>query len=266
MKNSRKLITTAIVFILSTGAFGSQLFAQQKNDSMAGKAGQLHISSTVRAGDVLLKPGMYEVQHFFEGTEVIVFTEMKMPGPFEKGRTMGDSIRREVARVKCNTEPVDRKWKNTRVILRINAEGEKEVSEVQIKGENVRHLFVTDTNSFASAQQEKDTRTVRTGKFHLGSSVIVGNTVLKPGMYQVQHVTQGVNHVIIFRIVRMGYRNNMGNETLGEEVARVKSRIEPVGKSWKETKLHLERNNSGQRVAREVQIAGEDVLHKLSQS
>lgn len=38
MKNSRKLITTAISLILSIGTLGSQLFAQQKNASMVGKA------------------------------------------------------------------------------------------------------------------------------------------------------------------------------------------------------------------------------------
>ncbi len=54
---------------------------------------------------------------------------------------MHDSIRREVVRVKCEVEPVGRKWKHTRVIPRTNAAGEKEVSEVQIKGEKVRHLL-----------------------------------------------------------------------------------------------------------------------------
>ncbi len=139
MKNSRKLITIAIAFILAMGAFGSQLFAQQKNDSMVGKVGKLHI----------------------------------------------------------------------------------------------------------------------------GSSVMVGNTLLKPGMYQVQHVTEGENHLIIFQNIRMGYKSSMGNQTLGEEVVRVKCRIEPVGRSWKDTRLHVERNNSGLRVVTEVQIAGENVVHKF---
>jgi hypothetical protein len=113
------------------------------------------------------------------------------------------------------------------------------------------------------ARQTNASMVGKAGKLHLGSSVMVGNTLLKPGMYQVQHATEGENHMIIFRIIRMGYKNNMGNETLGEEVARVKCRPEPVGQRWKDTKLHLERNNSGQRVVTEVQIAGEDVLHKL---
>ena len=91
------------------------------------------------------------------------------------------------------------------------------------------------------AQQTNASMVGKVGKLHIGSSVMVGNTLLKPGMYQVQHVTEGENHLIIFRIIRMGYRNNMGNEQLGEEVIRLHCRIEAVGQRWKHTKLHVER-------------------------
>ena len=113
------------------------------------------------------------------------------------------------------------------------------------------------------AQQTNAMIVGKVGKLHIGSSVMVDNTLLKPGMYQVQHVTEGENHLIVFRIIRMGHRNNMGNETQGEEVARLKCRIEPVGQRWKHTKLHVERSGSGERVVKGVQIAGEDVLHKF---
>ena len=113
------------------------------------------------------------------------------------------------------------------------------------------------------AQQTNTSLVGNVGKLHIGSSVMVGKTLLEAGMYQVQHVIDGEDHLIIFRIIRMGYRDNMGNEQLGEEVARVKCRIEPVGQRWKHTKLRLERNSSNQRVVRAVQIAGEAVLHKF---
>ena len=113
------------------------------------------------------------------------------------------------------------------------------------------------------AQQTNPSMVGKVGKLHIGSSVIVGNTLLESGMYQVQHIKESDNDLIVFRIIRMGYRDNMGNEQLGEEVARVKCRIVPVGQRWKHTKLHLERNISNQRVVRDVQIAGEAVLHKF---
>ena len=112
------------------------------------------------------------------------------------------------------------------------------------------------------AQQETVPVVGKAGRFHT-ASVVVGNTLLEQGMYQVQHVTEGENHVLVFRVIDMGFRNNMGNQTLGKEVARVKCTTEPAGKKWKDTKLHFERNSSGQRVVTEVQIAGETVLHKL---
>jgi hypothetical protein len=124
-------------------------------------------------------------------------------------------------------------------------------------------LSMGSVGSQLFARQQNDTMVGKTGKLHIGSSVMVSSTLLKPGMYQVQHVTEGENHLIVFRIIRMGYRDNMGNETLGEEVAREKCRIEPDAQRWKHTKLHVERNNSGQRVVKEVQIAGEDVLHRF---
>ena len=71
------------------------------------------------------------------------------------------------------------------------------------------------------AQQTNASMIGKVGKLHIGSSVIVGNTLLQSGMYQVQHVTEGENHLIVFRVIQMGYRDNMGNETRGEEVARV---------------------------------------------
>jgi hypothetical protein len=102
------------------------------------------------------------------------------------------------------------------------------------------------------------------GKFHVGSAVLAGTTLLKSGMYKVQHVIEGNDHVIIFRVIRMNrYKNAMGNERLGEEVARVKCTTEPAGKEWKNTKLILDRNAPGQRVVKAVQISGENVLHKI---
>ena len=112
------------------------------------------------------------------------------------------------------------------------------------------------------AQQKNDSTVGKVGRLHT-ASVMVGNTLLEQGMYQVQHVTEGENHVLVFRVIDMGFRNNMGNQTLGKEVARVKCTTEPAGKKWKDTKLHFERNSSGRRVVTEVQIAGENVLHKL---
>ena len=114
------------------------------------------------------------------------------------------------------------------------------------------------------AQDASSVISEKGGKFHIGLSVLVGNTVLKSGMYKVQQVMEGGDHFIVFRIIRMNpYKNQMGNERLGEEVARVKCNIEPVDRRWKHTKVTISRNHFGQRVVAAVQIKGENVLHKI---
>ncbi len=114
------------------------------------------------------------------------------------------------------------------------------------------------------AQQESSLIADKGGKFHIGSSVMVGTTLLKSGMYKVQHVMDSNDHVLVFRIIRMNkYKNPMGNEWLGEEVARVKCTTEAASKKWRHTKLIVVCSASGQRVVEAVQIAGENVLHKL---
>lgn len=119
-------------------------------------------------------------------------------------------------------------------------------------------------SSHVFAQQESSLTAAKGGKFHISSSVLVGPTLLKSGMYRVQHVIEGNDHVIIFRVIRMNkYKNPMGNERLGEEVARVKCSVEPASKKWRHTKLIVDHNATGQRVVEAVQIKGENVLHKL---
>ena len=128
-------------------------------------------------------------------------------------------------------------------------------------------VFAFSLGMFSSqlfAQQENSLIADKGGKFHIGSSVLVGTALLKSGMYKVQHVKDGNDHVLIFRIIRMNkYKNPMGNERLGEEVVRVKCTIDPAGKTWKHTKLIMVRNSSGQKVVEAVEIAGENVLHKI---
>ena len=111
------------------------------------------------------------------------------------------------------------------------------------------------------AQQEQAIRVGKKGDFHLNASIRVSDTVLKEGMYQIQHVAEGGNDVIIFREILMGYRSNMGNQRLGKEVARVKCRIEPTANEWKNTKLILRANATGEKEVLQVQIKGEKVKH-----
>ena len=101
----------------------------------------------------------------------------------------------------------------------------------------------------------------RMGMARFSSKVRVGNVVLPAGMYHVQHVVEGSDHVIVFKPVTMpsGFKEYQMIE--GREVVRLKCRVSPVEKSVRNTKIKLGRNAAGERVIEEIQIAGEKVKH-----
>ena len=47
----------------------------------------------------------------------------------------------EVARLTCTVESVNKSVNNTRITLRTSAAGVKEVSEIQIAGETIKHIL-----------------------------------------------------------------------------------------------------------------------------
>ena len=95
-------------------------------------------SSKVRVGDVLLKSGMYHVQHVVEGSDhVIVFKPVTMPA----GKEFPMWEEKEVVTLKCKIERVDKSVRNTKVQLGRNASGERVIESIQIAGEKVKHTF-----------------------------------------------------------------------------------------------------------------------------
>lgn len=109
----------------------------------------------------------------------------------------------------------------------------------------------------------KDVVIGKKGQVHFTSQVKVGETVLKPGMYQVQHLEEGSDHVIIFKEVGMqaGYKH--GNTPVGNEVARIKCKVEPVTKAVNNTKITLRTTTAGEKEIAEIQVAGEKFKHLL---
>jgi len=149
MTSKIKTIVAAALLTLACGSFGLITLAQDHqahhaqgksdNDVIVGKKGEVHFTTQVKAGSTVLKPGMYQVQHVTEGGEhLIIFKEMSMPAGYKMGNT---PIGTEVARIKCNVEPVNKMVNNTKITLRTNTAGEKEIAEVQVAGEAFKHLL-----------------------------------------------------------------------------------------------------------------------------
>ena len=118
----------------------------------------------------------------------------------------------------------------------------------------------------AVAQKYETISEKKTGGIHFGKAVSVGDTPLAAGMYQVQHADENGEHLVIFRSVEMGFNNNMGNQKLGAEVARVKCTVEAVTKKVGSTKVLIRKNAAGEREVFEVWIRGEKFKHIMPTS
>ena len=133
----------------------------------------------------------------------------------------------------------------------------------------VAALFVGLALGFASvsvsAQDTKGDVTIgKKGEVHFNVPVKAGGTVLQPGMYQLQHVVEGGEHLITFKEIRMpaGYRH--GNTRVNKEAAaRIKCNVEPLERKASKTAVSLRTNSGGEKEVAEVQIAGEAFKHLL---
>ena len=111
------------------------------------------------------------------------------------------------------------------------------------------------------AQHEGHLDVNKKGMVRLTSKTRVGDRLLEPGMYHVQHVVEGSEHVISFQPVTMPAGFKEYSMVEGKEIVRLKCRVEPVAKSVSNTKITLGRNAAGERVIEEIQIPGEKVKH-----
>lgn len=124
-------------------------------------------------------------------------------------------------------------------------------------------IFAQDHQTHHQQTASQEIITGKKGQVHFATQVKAGNTILKPGMYQVQHVTEGSGHVIIFKEMEMPAGYKMGNTPVGKEVARIQCKIEPVAKAVNNTKITLRTNAAGEKEIAEVQVAGEAFKHLL---
>lgn len=134
------IISILALVVLAVGAFNLSASAQaDKADFTIGKKGEIHFNVQVKAGEAVLKPGMYQVQHQMDGGDhVLIFKEMGMQAGYRMGNT---PVGKEVARIKCKVEPIAKKTGNTKITLKTNATGEKEIAEVQVAGETFKHIL-----------------------------------------------------------------------------------------------------------------------------
>lgn len=112
------------------------------------------------------------------------------------------------------------------------------------------------------AQQQDMVRIGAKGQMFFAADVRVGETLLKKGDYQIQHVVQGADHVIVFRkLLHPPGGLGRGDLIPGKEVTRVKCRVELLGETAKHGGLRFGTNAAGEKAIEEVHIKGENVKH-----
>jgi hypothetical protein len=141
--DSDHFVATWVQVAVGLPTMNSPVLSQDKKptpDFTIGKKGQIHFNVRVKAGSVVLEPGMYQVQHAVEnGEHFIAFKAMEMPAGYRHGNTpvAGEAA----ARIACKVEATDKKVSRTTIALRTNVNGEKEVAEVQVAGESFKHVL-----------------------------------------------------------------------------------------------------------------------------
>ena len=137
MNKQIRAISTIIMLTLTLGSLSLPLFGKPQK-MVIGRKGTLYLNSSVWAGDKLLKWGTYQVQHVVEGNDHVIVIKDVPSGASHRGNTIPG---KEVARLMCKLEPSNKEWKNTMIMLRTNAKGEKEISEIHVAGEKFIHLL-----------------------------------------------------------------------------------------------------------------------------
>lgn len=137
MKSRNNVLAMGALLVLLLGAFSLPLLAQHQEHQGArhqeqgmihvGKKGEMTLSSVLRVGETMLKPGKYVFQHVIEGSDhVLVFKT---------------AAGKEAARVKCRLESLGEKAKETALYARAGDGGESILDAVRVKGEDVKHVI-----------------------------------------------------------------------------------------------------------------------------
>lgn len=132
-----KTRSLVILLILLAGTFA---VAGQTGSVKVGKKGDIMLSQEAKVGDITLKPGHYQIQHRVVGTDHLIhFTELKgmHTNPYYETGPTGTAHPGEI---KCRLEPMTAKASQTAVYTDDEG-GIRRITRVEIKGENVAHVF-----------------------------------------------------------------------------------------------------------------------------
>ncbi len=120
-------------------------------------------------------------------------------------------------------------------------------------------VFVLSAGIWLKAQERHELPASKTRVVSMSSGdFTVGGTLLPKGYYQVRCDHKGAEHELVFRKVT---RDTRGSESVGNEVARVKCKMEDLGKKAENTTVFATTEASGKQKVTEILVRGEKVRH-----
>jgi hypothetical protein len=124
-------------------------------------------------------------------------------------------------------------------------------------------LLSMTTVAVASEHHEHSLKVGKKGEITLTQPTKVGDTVLPPNTYVVQHRTSGDNHFVRFVELKQVEDSNGEQKftyTEADNAGEIKCRMEPSGATAKETTVSIVAEVGGDRIT-SVTIKGENVVH-----
>jgi hypothetical protein len=123
-------------------------------------------------------------------------------------------------------------------------------------------LLSMTTAAFASDHHEHSLKVGKKGEITLTKPTEVGDKVLQPGTYVVQHRVSGSDHFVRFLELK---RANTKFQYTGRNAGEVRCSLEPPGATAKETTVTIRPEGGGDRITK-VTIKGENVVHEIGRA
>lgn len=124
-------------------------------------------------------------------------------------------------------------------------------------------LLLWATTAAVASEHHHSPKLGKEGEITLSQPTKVGDRVLPPNTYVVQHRTSGGDHFVRFVELKKAQawtteRNVIYTEP--DSAGEIKCRVEPAAAPNKETTVSIAHENRGDRITK-VAIKGEDVVH-----
>ena len=122
-------------------------------------------------------------------------------------------------------------------------------------------MVVLNTIPAVAAKHEQTLKVGKRGDFTLTTETMVGNMMLKPGRYIIQHRVEGEDHFIHFtEVTGPDVHGTHGGGVPKAHPGEVKCKLEPLSKKAEATAVYTDSKGGMNRVTK-VEIAGENVAH-----